>query len=456
MRRLIMLLILLSSAVFGLEVKGYLEMGNSSAVSMIDGTSKVVIAYENSDTDINGVKIVDYSDPTNLKIIGTYDVNKSSVNDIKIVGDIMYVTTSNGINGSTPNNTQFDVVDISDTFNPKLIKRVSVYQNGFISGVKVAISHDKTKLAVSTYYKTKIYDITDPKNPVEKVDLSSVDNSADSSAMYALSFSVDDKYIFTVNDLNYDSAIYNIENLSDVKLTDKFRTVGWVSTLVQSKDGSKVIISDTWNKYLNIYDFNNGLLSNEQNISLGSSNEPQDMVMTKDGKYIYIAVGGNQDHPGVMVYDVPNQTIAEDINLSDSGWFATRGIALSEDETTLVVTTDINTYIVDTGRSISTNTDDFSITIKPGWNLLGATTDMDISIFPDSIKSIWRYENGNWLLHINSALQNITTDNFGFTNLTHISKGQGFWVYNETSDDVIIDSNSTTNDVNGSKKDSEK
>jgi hypothetical protein len=451
MKHLIMLVVLLSSVVFGLELKGTFELwsGDGVGIAMVDGTSKVIVPYKDTQVDISGVKIVDYSDPSNPKIIGTYDVNESCVNDIKIVGDVMYVTTANGTNYYTPDNTQFDVVDISDLLNPKLIKRVVVRDYDYYrSGRKIAISHDKTKLAVSTFYKTKIYDITDPKNPVEKVDLDSVDNLVDSSATYALSFSVDDKYIFAMNEQSDDCKIYNIENQSNISLTFKFESVGWVNAILQSKDGNKVIISDPLYGQLNIYDFDNGVLSNEQNISLGSGNAPQDMVMTKDGKYIYIAVGGDHDHPGVVVYDILNQTIVEDINLSDK-WFATRKIALSEDESTLIVATDYKNFVIDTGKSISTSTDNFSISIKPGWNLLGAVTNIDTSVFPNSIKTIWRYKGGEWFLHINSELKSQSNNNFGFDELKNLQTGDGFWVFNDTSNIITVNNdNNLQQDIN--------
>ncbi|MBN2781959.1 MAG: hypothetical protein JXQ66_01830 [Campylobacterales bacterium] len=75
-----------------------------------------------------------------------------------------------------------------------------------------------------------------------------------------------------------------------------------------------------------------------------------------------------------------------------------------------------------------------NIKVEYGWQLLGATEDINVSIFDNScVDYIWQYnhtniENQKWLLHIS----NNQTYNYTGGYVTNILAGSGFWVKGNT------------------------
>ncbi len=65
------------------------------------------------------------------------------------------------------------------------------------------------------------------------------------------------------------------------------------------------------------------------------------------------------------------------------------------------------------------------ISINDGWQLLGATEDLNISKFNNScVDYIWKYDTGNWKLHI----ANGQTYSYTGATISTLTQGQGFWV----------------------------
>ena len=93
--------------------------------------------------------------------------------------------------------------------------------------------------------------------------------------------------------MHYNSFIVDLLNQ---KITQKFQrnqNSSWILVNDAIFLDKKFIIADDWNSSIHIFDFNNGIISNEMNITL--TNQPKKMVSTKDEKILYIAVGDSQD-----------------------------------------------------------------------------------------------------------------------------------------------------------------
>lgn len=85
------------------------------------------------------------------------------------------------------------------------------------------------------------------------------------------------------------------------------------------------------------------------------------------------------------------------------------------------------TISTDTISDNNTSTSSAGLNILDGWQLLGATSDLDLSIFDGScVDFIWGYKNGAWQLHIANGQEyaipsNVTMD-------LSLNQGDGFWV----------------------------
>ena len=65
------------------------------------------------------------------------------------------------------------------------------------------------------------------------------------------------------------------------------------------------------------------------------------------------------------------------------------------------------------------------INIQNGWQLLGATEDINVSKFDNNcVDFIWKYDNGNWKVHIANG-QNY---NYTGSTISSLNQGDGFWV----------------------------
>ena len=84
-----------------------------------------------------------------------------------------------------------------------------------------------------------------------------------------------------------------------------------------------------------------------------------------------------------------------------------------------------------------------NISVTTGWQLLGATENMEASKFNgDCVDFVWQYNNG-WKIYIaNGKTYNIPSN---ITTFNSISKGQGFWV--KGNKNCTIDTNSTSNTI---------
>ena len=68
-----------------------------------------------------------------------------------------------------------------------------------------------------------------------------------------------------------------------------------------------------------------------------------------------------------------------------------------------------------------------SIKIKNGWQLLGATQDIDITIFDNScIDLVWKYNNNKWAVYIANGQTYPILDNIA--RITLLNKGEGYWI----------------------------
>lgn len=83
-----------------------------------------------------------------------------------------------------------------------------------------------------------------------------------------------------------------------------------------------------------------------------------------------------------------------------------------------------------------------TININSGWNLIGAIG----AIKPGQItcaKTVWTYKGGDWKLYAKGSTD---PNNYGFTPLTDIQAGQGFWV-NASTDSCNINFSNLTNNT---------
>lgn len=80
-----------------------------------------------------------------------------------------------------------------------------------------------------------------------------------------------------------------------------------------------------------------------------------------------------------------------------------------------------------------------SITVPTGWSLLGAIN----GISPSQItcaNTVWTYTGSAWNLYTKTAV----SGNYGFSPISAINMGQGFWVNNTSGSSCILDFNATT------------
>ena len=102
----------------------------------------------------------DVSDPSNMKIIDTVNVDARNVNDVKVsddgrIGVISREGASNRKNG-------FVILDVSDPYNVQII---SAYNDDLTGGVHNTFIYEKHVYAVNNGRKYDIINIEDPKNP---------------------------------------------------------------------------------------------------------------------------------------------------------------------------------------------------------------------------------------------------------------------------------------------------
>ncbi len=98
----------------------------------------------------NGVKIINISDPSKVKVVGSIDTN-GTANDIKIDGNYAYIADRN---------EGLKVLDISDPSNPKLLSVLDLDQDALVIRIK-------GNYAYITGYDSglNIIDISNPENP---------------------------------------------------------------------------------------------------------------------------------------------------------------------------------------------------------------------------------------------------------------------------------------------------
>lgn len=87
-----------------------------------------------------------------------------------------------------------------------------------------------------------------------------------------------------------------------------------------------------------------------------------------------------------------------------------------------------------------------SVPVTTGWNLIGAVDNIDPSNI-DCVKTAWVYDasdtTGNpWRLYTNTNAGYNTPDVYGYSSISTVTQGQGFWL--NSSCDTSVDFNSTT------------
>ena len=90
-----------------------------------------------------------------------------------------------------------------------------------------------------------------------------------------------------------------------------------------------------------------------------------------------------------------------------------------------------------------------TVNINSGWNLVGAVEDVNPSNI-ECARTVWTFDGYNWNWSLYQTMNQV--DNYGYTPLTQINKGQGFWVNSECStvldfaesNDTVEDNTTTT------------
>ena len=433
MKKFFILLILLTLSIFGMELKSQVD-GFYDKVAMIGGTNKAVVAMREDDS--YGVKIVDFTSG-NLAVVGEYNTTKG-VMDVAVNGDYAYLAVSDGEYGLV-------VLNISDSFNPSFVTHISLGTDPYYdSGWRIAISEDKTKLAVASSYNLMLFDLANPANPSNKIELN---NYLKNPYVNDMMFSKDSKYLVTTPYTVDDSiSIIDVSNISSIKRVGDIKKTVNSSDIVINDDMSRIYVNDgggtskVLSYSLNKNTDGNFTIINDKNISINGSSQSSALALSSDESIIYFGSAGMVDSV-ITAYNLNSDT---NITIPLESWSAVLDIALSGDEK-YILTTKYNggLYLVDTQLSTVDANDEYSMVIKPGWNLLGAVEDIDTFVFPESIKTIWNYKDGTWYLHTNDALQSLTDNNFGFISLTNISMGDGFWVFNDTQNDVVVNNSSS-------------
>lgn len=90
-----------------------------------------------------------------------------------------------------------------------------------------------------------------------------------------------------------------------------------------------------------------------------------------------------------------------------------------------------------------TESSDDTISLLSGWNLKGLVTDYSISvayIFSDSskFKSIWKWADNNWAVFLPGQDTSTYATSKGFSELSTINPGDGFWVNYEGSETPYV------------------
>ena len=152
-----------------------------------------------------GLGIFDISDPSDIKKISNYG-GISYTRGIVKKDNYVFITTYYG--------AYVRIFDVSDVYNPQLVANISTpgvawYLDISIVGNLLIIADSRDT------YGLKIYDITDPENPVFK------GKYATTSMGYGwlIDVSAKDKYAYTV--FEYGVAIFNVENPSNPVLLFK-------------------------------------------------------------------------------------------------------------------------------------------------------------------------------------------------------------------------------------------
>lgn len=444
MKKYMFLLLIFSSWLFG----SMSIVGNGLNISYIKikilGDSNYAIASK-ADTNNPGINIIDFSNPANLKIVGEYNTSER-VQDIAVYDNYAYLAVNKGEYGLV-------VLNISNPSNPTFVTKKALGNDPYYDrGWRIAVSHDGSKLTVASGYYTVIYDISNPSNPTKIANLQDIVSPSYAYAD-ALVFSHDDKYLFTITKENgskifiFDISNSNITKVGETEITSDSLNI---AEAITNQNDSKLYITNALSGGLFIYDINKqansvNLLNGYNTATTSASNG---IEMTADGSLIYFGTSHPAGNASIVTYNVKDNNYSEIFTVGSGNAY---DIALSSDEKYILYAGG-KLSVIDTDREVTPSNDlSFYYTIKPGWSLLGAVGNINVSIFPEDIKTIWLYNGNSWQLHTNSTLAAQTSNNFGFAPFLTIAKGQGFWVYNASTSDIVIGDTSLSNDINASK-----
>ncbi len=130
-----------------------------------------------------------------------------------------------------------------------------------------------------------------------------------------------------------DSSLYEIDIKTNTTLK-KTALPAEAYTCILSKDQSELYISIWGAEQLVIYNTESHTLTN----SITTGTHPNDMMLTKNGKYIFIA---NAEDNSVSVIDIKNKKVIETLNCAlypnAPAGSTSNGVALSEDDKTLYI-----------------------------------------------------------------------------------------------------------------------
>jgi hypothetical protein len=256
---------------------------------------KLIDCYKNKSQDI--INIIHNGNKTSLTkflpVLGFY--NNSGSDDI-----ILNMTLSkDGTKAYLVTYKKFEIVDVSDPKNPKLISSLEM-NNGY----NIVLSKDGTKAyVVGMNNGLKVIDISDPKNPKNI----SVSNDFDNVSGIVLS-KTDNTKAYLINDNLFE--IVDISDLMNPKIIDYVEMNGYALKLIVSSDETKAYVLDRY--ALEIID-----ISDSENLKVLSSNQKDitiyDIALSKDDKSIYLAT-----KHGVEELNVTDPGILDRISLIDT------------------------------------------------------------------------------------------------------------------------------------------
>jgi RHS repeat-associated protein len=241
----------------------------------ISGNYAYITRGTNSIYGVNGLSVVDISNPLALKTVGSYQYPRDYVSSITISGDYAYLACLTGL----------EILDISNPSTPIFVGK---YYNQY--GVTdVAVSGNYAYVA--TTYGVVIVDITDPTSPKGV-------GGYNASNKYVNEVAVSGNYAYaSVSEVGL--VILNITNSSSPTFAGSYACRAYDITLVDN--------------YAYVADNSNGLLildvTNSSSPTLVGNYAGRANYVTVSGNYAYVvADSGVGNDPDLSIIDITNKS----------------------------------------------------------------------------------------------------------------------------------------------------